>query len=161
MGQGQRMWTRFIWLWIGTGGRILWIWYWTFDFHTRIGISCLDKWSLARNKLPPSGSWEHEVISGNNNTQLSIIQYLLPQGSHRPPQTTSFEHADGTPFYQCTGTNLHILNFEYEITHRILNAGHKQYYSNIHSLNNVNFACWATIHSENSYLPGNFSNKII
>jgi hypothetical protein len=31
------MWTGLVWLRIGTGGELLWIQYWTFEFHKMLG----------------------------------------------------------------------------------------------------------------------------
>jgi hypothetical protein len=31
------MWTRLVWLRIGTGGELLWTRYWTFGFHEMLG----------------------------------------------------------------------------------------------------------------------------
>ena len=39
-------WTGFIWLRIGASGRLLWIRYWTFGFHKRLGFSWLAKREL-------------------------------------------------------------------------------------------------------------------
>jgi len=47
----RRVWIGCIWLRIGTSGGLLWIWWWTFEFHKRQGTSRLAEWLLASQGL--------------------------------------------------------------------------------------------------------------
>jgi hypothetical protein len=45
------VWIGFIWLRIGTSGRLLWIRYWAFGFHEMLGSS----WVAAQLMVPQEG----------------------------------------------------------------------------------------------------------
>lgn len=54
--QNMKLWTRFIWLWMGTSSRHLWTWKWTFWIH-KIQVI-----------LDNQGKWYHGVRTFNNLT---------------------------------------------------------------------------------------------
>jgi hypothetical protein len=100
------MWTGLVWLRIGTGGKLLWIWYWTFGFHKMLG----NYWCVQTTRVLLSSVQIHRVsklvtylkttnlkntdpVLHSCNWICSEVVSLFPSGNLKSSSTISTSNA--------------------------------------------------------------------